>query len=43
MHQTIEPVLESPWAAATEAHSPRAYTPQEEKLLQWEAQATKEV
>ena len=36
---TIEPVLQSLGAAATEAHVPQVYAPQKEKPLQWEAHA----
>ena len=34
---TTEPILEIPWATTTEARVPRAYAPQQEKPLQWEA------
>ena len=34
---TIEPVLQSPGAAITEALCPAAHAPQQEKISQWEA------
>ena len=37
--RTREPQLLSLWSTTTEAHSPRAHAPQQEKPLQWEAHA----